>query len=330
MGSYLPTSAGLLEPIRSFLEDALVSEILINRPGEIYVEKKGQMQAHAVPAFNERMLMALFQLIANENNQAMDERKPLLSGSLLDGTRVQLVTFPVSRYPVMSLRRKVGLARELADYEQDPVFYAHARKSHAGEMALSEDDQVLKALYQQAAWPEFIRQAVLLKKTLVISGGTSSGKTTFLTACLQHVPLSERLLLLEDTREINISHPNQVAMLATKGEQGLSTVTMQDLVQASLRLRPDRIILGEIRGKEILDFLAAASTGHEGSMTSIHANNPQMAFMRMAQMYKLNNVPSMTDSDIYNELKAVIDIIIQLEKSPAGRVLQSIYYRYGE
>lgn len=103
---------------------------------------------------------------------------------------------------------------------------------------------------------------------------------------------------------------------------------LQDLVQASLRLRPDRIIMGEIRGKEIIDFVSACSTGHEGGMTTIHANNPRIAFMRMTQMYKLNNVPSMTDVDIMRELKEVIDIVIQLNKTKSGRLASSIYYKH--
>lgn len=119
-------------------------------------------------------------------------------------------------------------------------------------------------------------------------------------------------------------------LLATKDDQGLSKITMQDLVQASLRLRPDRIIMGEIRGREILDFVSACSTGHEGSMTTIHANNPRIAFMRMTQMYKLNNVPSMRDEDIMRELKEVIDIVIQLNKTKQGRVASHIYYKYSD
>jgi len=100
-------------------------------------------------------------------------------------------------------------------------------------------------------------------------------------------------------------------------------------VQCCLRLRPDRIICGEIRGKEILDFISACSTGHEGSLTSIHANNPRIAFMRMTQMYKLNNVPSMSDEDIMRELHEVVDVIVQVAKTKEGRMVQSIYYKYG-
>ena len=124
-------------------------------------------------------------------------------------------------------------------------------------------------------------------------------------------------------------HRNKVQLLASKGEQAMAKINMQDLVQCSLRLRPDRIIVGEIRGKEILDFIAACGTGHEGSFTSIHANNPRIAFMRMCQMYKLNHVPAMSDDDIFRELYEVIDVVIQLTKTNYGRELQSTYYKYG-
>ena len=164
----------------------------------------------------------------------------------------------------------------------------------------------------------------------MISGGTSSGKTTFLNACLRHIPIDERILLLEDVREIDTPHPNQVSLLASKGDQGLSKISMQDLVQCCLRLRPDRIIVGEIRGKEVLDFLGACSTGHEGSLTSIHANNPRVALMRMTQLYKQNNVPSMSDQDIMREINEVVDIIVQVGKGTKGRLVQSVYYKYGQ
>ena len=154
-------------------------------------------------------------------------------------------------------------------------------------------------------------------------------KPLILNALLSHIPDHERIISLEDARELEIPHSNKVQLLASKSEQGMAKVNMQDLVQCCLRLRPDRIIMGEIRGKEILDFLASSSTGHEGSITSIHANNPHIAFMRMTQLYKLNNVPSMTDSDILRELKTVIDIVLQQQKTEKGRMLHQVYYRYG-
>ncbi len=230
----------------------------------------------------------------------------------------------------MSVRRKVVSNRTLSHYQVDN-FYQQLSPCDIGVndyQQLNNVDKELVQLYQTQDWHAFIECAVMNKKNIVISGGTSSGKTTYLNACLAHIPLSDRIIVLEDTREIETAHPNLVQLLASKGDQGIAKVSMQDLVQCCLRLRPDRIIMGEIRGKEIMDFVSACSTGHEGSITTIHANNPRVAFMRMTQMYKLNNVPSMTDEDILSELKEVVDIVIQLNKTPGGRLADSIYYKH--
>ncbi|MFM2322050.1 MAG: Legionella vir-like protein LvhB11 [Pseudomonadota bacterium] len=331
MGSYAPDSSGLLAPIQPWLDDSDVSEILMNQPGEIYVEKLGKLRKYNVPELDQRSVMRLFQLIANENSQEINEKKPLLSASLQDGSRLQIVLPPTAKYHTLSIRRKIVRNFSLADYEKIR-FYQHAvafdvKADHFSQLG---DEQQLVLLYQQKNWADFIKCAIKLKKNLVISGGTSSGKTTFLNACLRHIPLSERIILLEDAREIDIPHPNQVSLLSSKGDQGLAKVSMQDLVQCCLRLRPDRIIVGEVRGREILDFLSASSTGHEGSFTSIHANNPRIAFMRMTQLYKQNNVPSMSDQDILREINEVVDIIIQVGKGIHGRHIQSVYYKYGQ
>jgi len=331
MGNFAPSSVGLLEPLKPWLQDTKVSEILLNKPGEVYVEKEGELKRFEVPALNERAVMMLFQLIANENRQEMSEKKPLLSASLQDGSRVQIVLPPTAKTHTLSIRRKVVRNFTLDDYD-DLKFYKDAvsfdvNGDHFSQ--LGDDEKQLVLLYQQKNWNVFIRRAIELKKNLVISGGTSSGKTTYLNACLRHIALDERILLLEDAREIDIPHPNQVSLLSSKGDQGLAAVSMQDLVQCCLRLRPDRIIVGEIRGKEVLDFLGACSTGHEGSITSIHANNPRIALMRMTQLYKQNNVPSMSDQDIMREINEVVDIIVQVGKVPGGRCVQSVYYKYG-
>lgn len=339
--NYAPGSAGLLQPIEVFLSDLTVSEILINRPQEIWVEQGGVLNQFEIPVFTPLHLDRLFQLIANENHQRLSRARPLLSGNLFDGSRVQLCLPPTAKHHTLSIRRKVVKGMTLAEY-QEKQFYLRAkrifspasetgRKGHRKktETILSETEKNLVDLYHQENWDLFIRTAIHAKKNIVISGGTSSGKTTFLNACLREIPESDRIIILEDTREVEIPHLNQVSLLASKGDQGEAKITMQDLVQCCLRLRPDRIIVGEIRGAEILDFVAACSTGHEGSITSIHANNPHLAFMRMKQMYKLNPVASMTDEEILNELKSVIDIVIQVSKTPEGRKVQSVYYPLG-
>lgn len=313
-----------------WLTDPEVSEILLNKPQEIWVEKSGELTLYPVPELTESHLNRLFQLIANENSQRISKANPLLSGSLQDGSRIQLCLPPTAKNHALSIRRKVVKNFSLEDYKKTN-FYSEARfaniEDHSFE-SLSEAEKDLVTLYKEQDWDAFIKRAIEMKKNIVISGGTSSGKTTFLNACLRHVSENDRIIILEDTREIEIPHQNQVQLLASKGDQGEARVNMQDLVQCCLRLRPDRIIMGEIRGAEIMDFVSACSTGHEGSITSIHANNPRIAFMRMTQMYKLNNVPSMSDEDILRELKEVIDIVIQIAKTKNGRKVQSVYYKY--
>jgi type IV secretion system protein VirB11 len=327
---YAPGSVGLLAPIEPWLNDDLVSEILLNKPGEVWVEKEGRLQQFAVPELNHAHIGRLFQLIANENSQKISIETPLLSGSLMDGSRVQLCMPPTAKYHALSIRRKVVKNFTLDDYKKTS-FYDEAEICQLDNITvknLPKLERLLLELYENKSWDEFIRLAIKLKKNVVISGSTSSGKTTFLNACLREIDLEDRIIVLEDTREIEIPHKNQVNLLASKDkDQGVAKVDMQDLVQCCLRLRPDRIIMGEIRNEAIMDFVSACSTGHEGSLTTIHANNPRLAFMRMTQLYKLNHVPSMTDNDILRELKEVIDIIIQVNKETNVRRIKSIYFK---
>lgn len=327
---FAPGSEGLLTPLMPWLSDNTVSEILINQPEEVYIERLGEMKRYELKSLTQLHLKRLFLFIANENKQHLTESSPILSGNLYDGSRVQLIIPPASKYYTLSIRRQSVKRMTLNDYKQTD-FYLDAqtfKRTKPASDYFNDEEKQLIALYQDANWPAFIELAVLLKKNIVISGETSSGKTTFLNACTHHIPLNERLITLEDTYEINSTHPNKIAMLAPKKLEGQGAIlSMQDLVQCALRLRPDRLIMGEIRGREILDFISACSTGHEGSITSIHASNPRVAFMRMIQMYKLNNVPSMRDEEIEAVLNEVIDIVLQVKKTPHGRKLVYVYYK---
>ncbi len=330
MSQYGAGSDGLLEPIKPWLSDPQVAEILVNRPQEIWVEKAGQLTRHEVVAFIPSHLERLFQLIANENEQRFSKTHPLLSASLQDGSRVQLCLPPTAKHHTLSIRRKVVRHFTLDDYQAN-AFYQQLRPTDIRDESLASlpaTEKELIQLYHQNDWDGFIRRAIELRKNIVISGGTSTGKTTYLNACLRHIPANDRIIILEDTREVEIPHCNQVQLLASKGDQGEAKVNMQSLIQCCLRLRPDRIIMGEIRDESILDFVSACSTGHEGSITSIHANNPRLAFMRMVQLYKLNNVPSMTNEDILQELHEVIDIVLQVAKTGSGRLADGIHYKH--
>lgn len=215
MSQYAPGAAGLLKPIESWLNDPEVSEILLNQPEEIWVEKGCCLTRYDVPGFHESHIGRLFQLIANENAQRISTANPLLSGSLHDGSRVQLCLPPTAKYHAMSIRRKVVKNFTLKDYQKNH-FYTDAKAANIHDDSfdsLPESEQHLLLLFQSHEWDQFIKTAISLKKNIVISGGTSSGKTTFLNACLHHINHDDRIIILEDTREIEIPHQNQVQLL---------------------------------------------------------------------------------------------------------------------
>jgi type IV secretion system protein VirB11 len=325
------TKAGqgaVLKPLREHLTDPLVSEILINQPGQVYIEKHGEFTEHKIPEVTNRMLVDLFRTVMVHNKQS---NKNLFYGSLEDGSRITLVAPPVSIYPTVSIRRKVVRLMTLNDYHNQKFFNQIQTLSNLDdELSLLEPkDLKLIELYQSGNQEYFIQEAIKAKKNIVISGGTSSGKTTFLNACLQEIPSDERIISIEDTRELEVTQDNYVSLKTTSEKDGGEELKMQDLVKACLRLRPDRIVMGEIRGQEIIDFITACSTGHDGSITTIHANNPIHAFQRMAGMYKQSG-GVMTDEDIMRELKSVIDVVIQIGKTPQGRKARAIYYKYAD
>lgn len=318
---FAPGVTGLLSPLQDFLDDQNVSEILINRPKEVFVEREGKMLRFDTPILTAQYLRRLFMLIANENKQLLSDTSPLLSGNLADGSRVQLVIPYAVQHEALSIRKFTMQCLSFEDYADQGFFNTVHQPMH-------DYEQQLQQLYLDKNWEMFLKQAILAKKNIIISGATSSGKTTFLNSCIAQIPIYERLITLEDTWEINAPHQNIVRLKALKPTgDNQRNITMQDLVQASLRLRPDRIIMGEIRGREIFDFVSACSTGHRGALATIHASSPKIAFMRMAQLYKLNQVSGMNETDIYNVLNEVIDIIVQLEKTPAGRRMTNVYYK---
>lgn len=324
---YKPSSKGLLAPLAQWLHDPLVSEILINDPGRLWIEKSNQMTCYEVPALTQHYLHHLARLIANENGQRLDRVKPLLSGTLYDGSRVQIVMPPVVVSPVFAIRRYVLTKTRLEDYLGSMIANVNECTSpEAKKEACLDNASTLNKPLSQHSLDYFsqIKQAITQRANIVISGGTSTGKTTLLNALLVELSPDLRLVTLEDAREIQAPHQNQVNLIAIKGEQGVADVTLQDLLQCCFRLRPDRVIVGEIRGPEVLAFLAAASSGHDGSMTCVHASSPDAAVTRLVQLYQLNPGMSMTAQGIRQHILSVVDMIIQLNRTPSGRFIESI------
>lgn len=314
-----------LLPLKGFLDQPTVSEISINKPGEIWVEIGGTMTRHELPQLDLDHLKSLARLVAQSTEQKISEEMPLLAATLPDGYRIQVVFPPACEASTIavSIRKQTILDLDLDQYEAIGAFQNTVVKKEVNTV-----DKKLRALLDSGAVKEFIKEAILGKKNIIISGGTSTGKTTFFNAALKVVPSSERIITCEDAREIIIPHlPNRVHLMASKGGQGRAQVTMQDLIEASLRLRPDRLMLGELRGKEAFSFMRAVNTGHPGSISTLHADTPELAIEQLVLMIMQAGL-GITREQIKSYVENVINVIIQLKRGERGvRYVSEIYFK---
>lgn len=295
-----------LEPLAPYLSRAEVTDLYINRPGEIWTESLGgAVERHEEPALDDAHLWRLARQIAGWSNQGVNPRHPLLSAALPDGARVQVVTPPATRRGVaLAVRRHAASTVPLESYRQDA---ARALPAKALDLASMQDDL-----------PKLLSHAVRTRKNILISGGTSSGKTTLLNSLLAEIPAQERLIFIEDTPELRQSHANSIGLVAVRGAQGEAQVTTEDLLQASLRMRPDRIVIGELRGPEAFTFLRAINTGHPGSLSTIHADSPERAFVQLAMMALQAGV-GLSYPDVRALVQDMVDVVVQVERTPNGR-----------
>jgi type IV secretion system protein VirB11 len=321
-GVYLRT---YLKPFEVFLNQPDITEILVNQPGEVWVERIGStaMERHLVPDLDSTLLQRLSWQIARSGHQGINRENPLLGATLPTGERVQIIAPPATRRHVaLAIRRHVMVDLSLEAYAQKGAL-SKVRRTQAGVRDAS--DQALDHMLAQGNTLGFLKAAVKARKTLLISGGTSTGKTTFLNALLKEISADERIITVEDAAEVQVSQPNHVGLLAVKGNQGEARVSVDDLLQASLRLRPDRIIVGEIRGREAATFLRAINTGHPGSFTTVHADSPQGALEQIALMV-LQAGLGLTRLETIAYVRSQVDIIIQLGREAGIRGVREILF----
>ena len=314
-----------LAPFKTLFAEDGVNEIMVNKPQEVWIEKRGEMRLEVIPELDFEHLLGLGRLVAQSTDQMISEEKPLLSATLPNGYRIQVI-FPPACEPgcvAMSIRKGSGLQLTLEDYDKMGAFNSTATKE------LDDPNNIILADFiKNNKIREFLEKAILCKKNIIISGGTSTGKTTFTNAALLSIPHEERIITVEDAREIQLpQHPNKVNLLSSKGGQGRAKVTTQDLIEACLRLRPDRIIVGELRGAEAFSFLRAINTGHPGSISTLHADAPAMALEQLKLMVMQAGL-GMPPEEIKNYILAVIDIVIQLKRGDGGRrYISEIYFK---
>lgn len=318
-----------LEPLRPFLDDSQVVEISINSPGQVYVERLGSahMEHYEIAELNADEIVNIGERVAATTNQFVNRSSPILGAALPTGERIQVVLPPAAADGgAVSIRKQVISNFTLDDY-RDQGSLDQVTVAVGG---LSETDHALIEQLSARDIYGFLRTAILNRVSILISGGTSSGKTTFLNACLKSVDPHERIITLEDTRELFPPQNNAVHLLASRGDQGTASVTIQSLLEASLRMRPDRLFVGEVRGSEAFAFLRAINTGHPGSMSTVHADTPLGAYEQLAVMVMQSGLAAAyPKADLISYIQSVIPIVIQLRREGGRRGVSEIFFARG-
>ena len=282
-----------LAPVGEYLEDDSVSEILINGPQQIYIERRGKLEEISATFVSEAALKAAAANIAKSVGRMLDEMHPRLDARLPDGSRVHAVIPPLSR---------VGTVIAIRKFKKDTLTI----DKMLGFGSLDEP------LYK------LIRAFVLLHKNVIVSGATSSGKTSVLNALSSFIPEGERVLVIEDATELQLQQKHIVPFETRKADKnGQGEVTIRDLIHSALRLRPDRIVIGEIRGGEALDLLQALNTGHAGSMSTIHANSPLDCLRRIETCALLSGI-DIPLSALRSQVASAIDAVVHTARLSDG------------
>jgi type IV secretion system protein VirB11 len=313
-----------LAPLAPWLTRPDVTDVLINRPGEVWVETTdGVMGREPADQLDEIALQRLVRQIAAASHQGVNREQPLLSATLPDGARVQVVAPPATRGGVaIAVRKHLISDLSVDDLGRDGLFAAAHRADDAARRAA---DAELEALLAEGQVQRFLQEAVRRRKTIVISGGTGSGKTTLLNALVKEIDRTERLVVIEDAAEVRLDHPNSVGLIAVRGDLGEARVDADSLLAASLRLRPDRILLGELRGAEAFAFLRAVNSGHPGSLTTIHADSPAGALDQIALLALTSGVDLGWDK-VQTYVERVIDVVIQLDRVDGVRRVSEVRF----
>ena len=282
-----------LGPLEELLADESVTEIMVNRHDEIFVERAGQLQWYPLSFTSDRAILGVIERIVAPLGRRIDESSPLVDARLKDGSRVNAIIPPLAlKGPTLTIR-KFPKKRLNTD---DMIGYG----SVSSEMV------------------KFLQLCVEHRKNMIVSGGTGSGKTTFLNVLSNFIPDGERIITIEDAAELKLNHTHLVSLESRPSNvEGRGAITIRDLVKNSLRMRPDRIVVGECRGGEALDMLQAMNTGHEGSLTTLHANTPRDALARLETLILMAGM-DLPINAIREQIASAVDIVVQQTRFSCG------------
>ena len=282
-----------LGPLEPLLADPTISDILVNSHSKIYIERKGKLEKTSIAFKDDEHLMRVIERIVSTVGRRIDEAQPMVDARLPDGSRVNAIIPPLAiDGPTLSIRR----------FGTDPLKMA----------ALIENGALTKEI------AILFEMCVRARLNIIISGGTGAGKTTLLNALSAYIPADERIVTIEDSAELQLQQPH-IVRLETRPPniEGRGEVTQRDLVRNALRMRPDRIVIGEVRGGEAIDMLQAMNTGHDGSLTTIHANTPRDALSRMETMIQMTGM-RLSDRAMRQQISSAVDLVVQVARLTDG------------
>ncbi|MGM0366045.1 MAG: CpaF family protein [Actinomycetota bacterium] len=288
-----------LGPISCLVGDPAVTEIMVNSYRDIYIEKMGRIEKTGICFRDNSHLKNIIDKILSPLGLRVDESSPMVDARLGDGSRINVVISPISVSPMVVTIRK---------FKQD---------------IMGMGDLIELGMMDEGT-ADFLRQCVVRKENIIVSGGTSTGKTTLLNVLSNFIPSKERLVTIEDTLELNLNLPHVVRLESRPANiEGSGAVSIRKLVKNSLRMRPDRIIVGEIRGLEAIDVLQAMNTGHSGSLSTLHANSPDDLVSRLETLLLVNNL-NLTPDSVRRILASSLDMVIHLEKEEGKKAVERI------
>lgn len=312
-----------------YLKDDSINEICFNGNKSLWLQDyKGVWKEDSEINFSYEQMMAFATPLASHKEDILKANKPILSATLNNGERVQVVIPPATKKGKISItiRKPSKVRYKLEDYKKQGMFDSIV---HENEKVLSNDERELIKLYENRDWENFLINAVKIGKNIVIAGATGSGKTTFMKSLIDFIPLEERIITIEDTEEISFhEHKNYVQLFYPSEAKEGDPVTSAILLKSCLRMKPDRILLAELRGGEAYDYLSVLNSGHGGSITSVHAGSVSKVFKRLTDMAGKNpSTKNISSKQMKKDFKDVIDIVVHIEAHNGIRKFSDVFYK---